>query len=124
MADDRDGGRPAFVFDLGVLANAASIGCTVEEIASVMGCAPSTLYLRVKDTPEIQEAIEAGRAKGRATLRRLQWQGANTGNPTMLIWLGKQLLGQKDKHEVGGPDGGPMVVQIVNFTDETNENHG
>jgi hypothetical protein len=39
------------------------------------------------------------RASGRATLRRLQWQRANGGSDTMLIWLGKQMLGQKDKVE-------------------------
>jgi hypothetical protein len=31
-------------------------------------------------------------------LRRLQWKGAEAGNPTMLIWLGKQMLGQRDSH--------------------------
>jgi hypothetical protein len=30
-------------------------------------------------------------------LRRAQWQAAVTDkNPTMLVWLGKQLLGQQD----------------------------
>jgi hypothetical protein len=27
------------------------------------------------------------------------WQGAENGNATMLIWLGKQMLGQKDRLE-------------------------
>ena len=30
----------------------------------------------------------------------LRGREAQTGNPTMLIWLGKQLLGQRDKHEL------------------------
>lgn len=34
------------------------------------------------------------------TLRRLQWKAAEGGNATMLIWLGKQLLGQKDSSHV------------------------
>jgi hypothetical protein len=30
-------------------------------------------------------------------LRRAQWKAAvSDGNPTMLVWLGKQLLGQQD----------------------------
>jgi hypothetical protein len=33
-----------------------------------------------------------------------------TGNPTMLIWLGKQYLDQKDKNELTGKDGGPLTV--------------
>jgi hypothetical protein len=49
--------------------------------------------------PEFQRIIDEARASGRATLRRLQWQRANGGSDTMLIWLGKQMLGQKDKVE-------------------------
>jgi hypothetical protein len=33
------------------------------------------------------------------SLRRMQWQAAENGNPTMLVWLGKQYLNQKDKAE-------------------------
>jgi hypothetical protein len=29
--------------------------------------------------------------RGRATLRRLQWQRADAGNLTMLIWLGTRF---------------------------------
>ena len=61
------------------------------------------------------QAIENGRANGRQTLRRLQWQAANEGNSTMLVWLGKQLLGQRDKTELTGADGGPMQMQTVSL---------
>lgn len=33
-------------------------------------------------------------------LRGWQWQACEMLNPTMLIWMGKQKLGQKDKHEL------------------------
>jgi hypothetical protein len=33
------------------------------------------------------------------SLRRWQIEAARKGNPTMLVWLGKQLLGQTDKIE-------------------------
>jgi hypothetical protein len=42
----------------------------------------------------------------------------------MLIWLGKQLLGQKDtsKVETGGPDGKPVQRQVqVTLSDEERE---
>lgn len=32
-------------------------------------------------------------------LRQLQWRAADNGNITMLIWLGKQELGQTEKVE-------------------------
>lgn len=38
-------------------------------------------------------------ATAKPKLRKLQWQAAEAGNVTMQIWLGKQMLGQKDKIE-------------------------
>ena len=37
---------------------------------------------------------------GKASLRRRQYKLAEEGNPTMLIWLGKQWLGQSEKKEI------------------------
>jgi hypothetical protein len=95
-----EGGRPPTPINLDVVRRAAGIGCTVDEIAAVLGVPRRTLYDRMDQDPEIQRALDEGRDYGRATLRRLQWKLANEGNPTTQIWLGKQLLGQRDKHEV------------------------
>lgn len=70
----------------------ASIHCTMEEIATIAGCSKDTIERR----PELMEKIERARADGKASLRRHQWTLAQKGNATLLIWLGKQLLGQKD----------------------------
>jgi len=86
-------GRPRLVIDKDLLENLASIQCTMNEMASVLGCSVDTLERNYADT------IKKGKDHGRASLRRLQWQGAQGGNPTMLIWLGKQVLEQKDKIE-------------------------
>ena len=43
--------------------------------------------------------LKKGRDQGKTSLRRMQWEKAQSGNTTMLIWLGKQMLGQKDKLE-------------------------
>jgi hypothetical protein len=41
--------------------------------------------------------LDEGRSKIRATLRKTQLELAiQDKNPTMLIWLGKQLLGQRE----------------------------
>lgn len=37
---------------------------------------------------------------GKASLRRMQFKSAEDGNVTMQIWLGKQMLGQRDKSEI------------------------
>jgi hypothetical protein len=103
-------GRPPADIDLTVVRRAASIGCTHEEIAVLAGVERSTIQRRLVDDPEVQLAIAEGRENGRTALRRLQWQRANAGSDTMLIWLGKQLLGQRDKADlearviVGGVD--------------------
>lgn len=95
-----EGGRPPTPIDIEIVRRTAAIGCTMEEVAAVLGVPRRTLYDRMEQDPEIQRALDEGRAEGRVTLRRLQWKQAHEGNPTMLIWLGKQLLGQRDKHDV------------------------
>lgn len=43
------------------------------------------------------ECFKKFSAGGKTSLRRLQFELARKGNATMLIWLGKQYLGQTDK---------------------------
>jgi hypothetical protein len=90
------GARP---INLAMVARCAEIGCTIEEIATVLGFSRSNLYERMDAQPEIREAIDRGRNLGKVRLRLLQWRSAMAGNVTMLIWLGRQVLGQKDRPE-------------------------
>ncbi len=96
-----------------VIERAASIGCDYAEMGALVGIGERHMRTRVAADPELAEAVERGKAMGRATLRRMQWDGAKAGNPTMLIWLGKQLLGQRDRHELTGEDGGAIVTEVV-----------
>jgi hypothetical protein len=105
-------GRPAKIIDYDLIERAASIGCTKEEISAVLGIGRTTLYAHMEKDPEIQAAIDLGTDKGKATLRRLQWKGAHDGNATMLIWLGKQYLGQKDRSELTGAADAPIRVLV------------
>ena len=72
----------------------ASFGCTNTEIASYFGCSESTIRR------SYNEYITKGRDKGKIRLRQLQFRAAEKGNVSMLIWLGKQVLGQTDKQEI------------------------
>ena len=45
---------------------------------------------------KFHDAIDRGRRRGRRSLRTAQWAAAESGNVTMLIWLGKQMLGQRN----------------------------
>jgi len=46
--------------------------------------------------PAFKEAMERGKAMGRISVRRSQMKLLEAGSATMGIWLGKQLLGQRD----------------------------
>jgi hypothetical protein len=86
--------RPRKKIDEELLAKLASIHCTMEEMASMVGVSKDTLERRYA------AFIEENRGKGKARLRRIMWGAAMEGNPTMMIWLSKNLLGYTDKQEI------------------------
>jgi hypothetical protein len=88
-----------------VIHELASIHCTMKEIASIMKCSVDTLERRYADI------IKKGQDEGRSSLRRAQYKSAMGGNATMLVWLGKQLLGQKDSTTESVPQ-----ETVKNFT--------
>lgn len=105
-------GRPQAPIDPEQVKSMAAIGCTLDEMASVLKCSVDTLERRFAET------IAEHRDKGRMSLRRLQLRIAQgqaaeyqkdpeTGvpmqvrpamppNAQMAIHLGKHWLGQKD----------------------------
>lgn len=100
------GGRPPKNIDEEMVEKLASIGCTVEEIASTLGCCRDTLHRRFSDT------LKRGHNAAKISLRRMQWKSAAMGNVTMQIWLGKNMLSQSNKHEISLDE---QVVQILHF---------
>lgn len=86
-------GRKKVKIDYDTVKNLAKICCTQEEIASVMGCSVKTLQRR----RQFNKAYQDGLNEARASLRRLQWRKALEGNVPMQIFLGKNILGQRDK---------------------------
>lgn len=76
----------------------ASIGCTQSELGRVFGLSQSQISRRLSREPH-RSAWEAGRAEGEMSLRRKQHELALSGDRVMLIWLGKNRLGQADKIE-------------------------
>jgi AraC-like DNA-binding protein len=74
--------------------------CTLEEIAAFYGCSPDTIERRVKEKHGVNfaEYFAQKRAGGFVSLRRAQWDvGVTQKNFIMLMFLGKQYLGQSDK---------------------------
>lgn|SRR5215510_1766022 len=83
--------RPRKKIDGDQIEKLAGIGCTVSEIAVVIGCHENTLHNRFCGR------IKKGRENLKTSLRRMQYKAASGGNIAMLIWLGKQYLGQRDR---------------------------
>jgi hypothetical protein len=53
-------------------------------------------------------SLSRARLQGKASLRRMQWQAAQSGSIPMMIFLGKNLLGQRNKIEDQPVDLGPL----------------
>ena len=92
-------GRPRIQIDWEELDKLCGIQATEVEIAQWFGCTVDTIENACKRDKGVNfsEYFEQKRVPGKISLRRKQFQIAMDGNVTMLIWLGKQYLGQADK---------------------------
>jgi hypothetical protein len=87
-------------YDLDVIERLAGHGCTLKEIAAICGFKESRFRALRKEHPDIQDAIDKGKANLHKNLRMKQVEVAMDGNPQMLIFLGKAILEQSDRVEV------------------------
>ncbi len=83
-------GRPKLNIDGEKITKWISYGATVREIADAENCSEDHIH------KVFRENITKGKAQRNIRLRKAQFELAMTGNCSMLIWLGKQYLGQKD----------------------------
>lgn len=95
------GGRPKKILNntgIDMVEKLAGLQCTEEEICAVIGISRDTA--RTEDNCEVfSQAYKKGLENGKASLRRKQYEIAMKGNPTLLVWLGKQYLHQAEKLE-------------------------
>jgi AraC-like DNA-binding protein len=88
--------RPRKEIDEDLVFNLASLGCTMSEIAACCNCSRDLLQDR------FAALIKEGHENRNCSLRRKQFEVAMNGNSALLIWLGKQYLGQAEKIEQSG----------------------
>lgn len=99
-------GRPKKELDEEVIARLSQIGCTQEEIGSVIGISARTLQRRYADL------VYENKNKGKASLRKKMWEKALKGDPKMLIWLSKNYLNMVDKvHTTSTVEPLPLIIE-------------
>lgn len=104
------GGRPRSIdtTDNNVMQQIELFGrlcATHEEMANWFECDVRTIERLMKSQEDNTQESEFCRvykkaqAESKTSLRRIQMAKALDGDNTLLVWLGKQLLGQRDKQE-------------------------
>ncbi len=101
---DQGGRKPLTVINWDEFEKLCGIQSTLLEICSWFDCDDVTLskYVLEHYGMPFSEVFKRKRGKGKVSLRRRQFQAALDGEVSMLIFLGKQYLGQTDKKEIKG----------------------
>lgn len=101
-------GQPEIVLDETMLYEAAKTHASYDQLGKIFNCSGKSVWMKYKDL------VEKARAERKKDLLSAQFATAiNDRNPTMLIWLGKQYLGQRDvsRIEQTGADGKPIQTE-------------
>ena len=117
-------GRPKIEIDFEKVDALCAVFCNCEEIVSIlkfdMKVSYDTVERRIKEQFDITFAEyvkQKQMAFAKPKLRKAQFDCAMSGNATMLIWLGKQYLGQVDRQEMK-IEGGETPVEIQQTIDK------
>ena len=91
-------GRPEKPINWDLVEELLLADCTGTEIAANFDIYPDTLYRRIESKYGMSFTAFAAerKEKGDSNLRQTQYKKALSGDNTMLIWLGKLRLKQKD----------------------------
>lgn len=93
--------------------------CDGVGIASILGIHPNTLYLNCEQDHKMSFSAysQQKRGEGKELLRAKQYELALNGDKTMLVWLGKQYLNQREKvdNDISVSE---KVQPIIEFGDE------
>lgn len=94
-------GRPKKTFDPAKVEELAAEGSTLKDIARMFGVHVNTAsnHLDEEYDPDFLWAFKKGVLRLDSSLQRRQVARALEGDTAMLIWLGKNRLGQTDKQE-------------------------
>ena len=115
-------GRPLKEIDWVQFEKLCGIQATEIEISEWFHCSVDTVERACKRQygETFADVYKKKASSGKISLRRKQFEVAIGGNVTMLIWLGKQHLGQRDNIELP-PQDNKKPTQINYVVEEKNE---
>ena len=108
-------GRPKAPIDWEEVGKYLEAQCMGSEIAGKLGIDEETLYNRCKTDNNMgfSEFSRIKKSAGQSMLRASMYADAMSGDKTMKIWLSKQYLGMKDRHEQTiDPEGLKVNVRV------------
>lgn len=116
-------GRPEADIDWNLVDKMLEADCEGTEVAARLGINPATLYRRCEREKNVNfvHYLQEKKSCGNTLLKSKQFSQAMKGDKTMLVWLGKQRLNQKEKHDhnVTGINIRPLQITI---SDKDHEN--
>lgn len=98
------GGRPRLVLNQDgekLIEDLYSIMCKDDEVEGIIGADIETLKAE-HNIERFSRAQKKGQSIAKSSLRRAQFKSALNGNIPMQIWLGKQILGQREPRDESG----------------------
>lgn len=95
----------------------AICGASGIEIASALGVDKATLYNYCKKEYGIswEEYKQQKKQKGDTSLKMKQFELAMAGDRSMLVWLGKNRLGQSDIQKIDHSSKGDKINVVLNI---------
>lgn len=121
-------GRPSAEIDWNTVDQLLEAGCSGAQVAGFLGISCSTMYERCKTDKGVQFSEYSTRfnTKGEALLAKAQYDKAigktDVGDNTLLIWLGKTRLEQRETTEVSiAPDTIAAYSKIMNQVETMQE---
>ena len=122
-------GRPLKEIDRTQFEKLCGMFCKKREIWSFFDVSEDTLEKWIKrnyDGRTFTEVYEEKSDLGRISLRRAQFQKAMDGNVPLLIWMGKQHLGQMDHNHIieETNKGSDVKIYVTKWGDTTEVTDG
>lgn len=113
--------KPKIPIDLKEVERLASLGLTLEEIATGLGCSYETLNNRSKENTDIKEAIKRGRLKSAEHVVNKLMEQIDQGNVTATIFYLKAKCGWRDKDAIEVKHSGSIGTTVGIISDKERE---